>query len=105
MRYETMDAANADNKIGEVERAASLPIVGLVDEEHGGIVGYLSADLAEEIVSSLNKIPKMRAALHVEAGFRQEKAVELEENEEGVYEPEDIQAQHDRATDLLELAR
>lgn len=43
-------------------------------------------------------------ALHVEAGQRIDKAVELEENEEGVYEEDDFKRERDRADELVKLA-
>jgi hypothetical protein len=42
------------NRINEVAEAANLSMVGIVDEEAGGVVAYVTVDLADEIVKRLN---------------------------------------------------
>lgn len=55
-RYELLYPAHADmyNRISEVGTAALFQVCGLVDLDAGGIVGYISADFADEIVRRLN---------------------------------------------------
>jgi len=60
-RYWLLDATKEEdtsghNRLHEVEAAAQMPIVGLVDENGGGVIGYLHADLADEILSLLNRV-------------------------------------------------
>ena len=42
------------NRINEAQAAIGFPLEGLVDEEAGGVVGYLHAERSDEIVSILN---------------------------------------------------
>ena len=58
-RYWILDATesedtSSDNRLNEVTSAAQMPMVGLVDETLGGVVGYLQADAASDIVNTLN---------------------------------------------------
>lgn len=43
------------SRINEVSEAARLPMVGLVDEETGGVIGYISAPFAEAVIQGLNR--------------------------------------------------
>lgn len=56
-RYSTMEAfeSNSINKINAVEKASGMYVKALVDENIGGIIGYLLEDEAEKIVSILNE--------------------------------------------------
>lgn len=55
-RYWIIDHAYAGepNRIAEAARAAQMPLVGLVDEEEGGVIGYLHPEFADGVVNSLN---------------------------------------------------
>ena len=46
---------SGDNRIHEVTKAAEYNCVGLVDEQCGGVIGYLHAALADDIVDTLNR--------------------------------------------------
>ena len=54
-RYWTIDYAfpGESNRIHEVAEASGLPVVGLVDEEVGGVIGYLSAGHEANILDAL----------------------------------------------------
>lgn len=41
------------NRIHEVAEASGLPVVGLVDEEAGGVIGYLAAGHETNILDAL----------------------------------------------------
>jgi hypothetical protein len=53
-RFWLLDSNNEHNKIDAVQKAAGTRIEALVDEEAGGIVGYLLIGSAQQIVSVLN---------------------------------------------------
>lgn len=55
-RFSIMEAAhsNDENKIDAASEATGLPLVGIVDEEEGGIIGYVSASCAEDMIERLN---------------------------------------------------
>ena len=54
-RYWTIDYAfpGESNRIHEVAETSGLPVVGLVDEEVGGVIGYLSAGHEANILDAL----------------------------------------------------
>lgn len=54
-QYYLVESANPANRIEEAAQATGMPIVALCDEEAGGVVAYLSAAHAEEIVARLNR--------------------------------------------------
>lgn len=43
-----------ENVIPKVEQAVSHNVVGIVDENRGGIVAYASDEVAQEIVRAMN---------------------------------------------------
>jgi hypothetical protein len=49
----------ADNRQHEVAEAAELPLVCIVDEAGGGVMGYWIASQADDIVKVLNRIPEL----------------------------------------------
>jgi len=53
-RYWTLDAANESNKIEEAQRATGMELVALVDEQAGGVIGYVLDDEAGGITRLLN---------------------------------------------------
>ena len=54
-RYWTIGYAfpGESNRIHEVAEASGLPVVGLVDEEAGGVIGYLAAGHETNILDAL----------------------------------------------------
>ena len=52
-RYWTMES-NESNSADKASRAVGIPLEALVDEIAGGVVGYLSPEVADEIVNALN---------------------------------------------------
>lgn len=53
-RYWILEFSNDENKIDAACEATGLGLVGLVDEDHGGVIGYLAGDLAYDICEALN---------------------------------------------------
>jgi hypothetical protein len=55
-RYWTIDYAFPGdvNRIEEASEATGLPPVGLVDDDAGGVIGYISADFAPTVLDVLN---------------------------------------------------
>ena len=55
-RYWTIDYAfpGDANRIEEASEATGLPLVGLVDDDAGGVIGYISADFAPTVLDALN---------------------------------------------------
>lgn len=43
------------SRLYEVEEAAEMPLCALIDEEAGGVVGYLSRAHTDQIVEALNR--------------------------------------------------
>lgn len=59
-RYWILDAMQDEdtsqhNRINEASEAIGFPVVGLVDEQGGGVIGYLHHDYANVIAESLNR--------------------------------------------------
>lgn len=40
------------NRINEVSKAANMPVVGIVAEPDGGVIGYVHPDYAERLLSA-----------------------------------------------------
>jgi hypothetical protein len=53
-RYWILEFSNEDNGIDAVSEVTGLPLVGLVDEETGGVIAYITADRASDICGTLN---------------------------------------------------
>jgi hypothetical protein len=53
-RWDVMVFESEGNKIAEASEAIGFPVVGIIDEQRGGIVAYASEEVADEIVAKLN---------------------------------------------------
>lgn len=49
------------NKIIEASEATGMNLVGIVDEEAGGVIGYMLPDFAELVCRQLNAIEEIKA--------------------------------------------
>lgn len=58
-RYWLLTSANEDNKIAAVQDASGMYVSALVDEQAGGVIGYLLLGEAQRIVDHLNAIDKV----------------------------------------------
>lgn len=54
-RYWIVDSDNDFNLIRSASDAIGYPVVGLVDEKAGGIIGYLGFAIAHDICKALNR--------------------------------------------------
>lgn len=55
-RYWILGFPNPSNKVSEASAVTGLNLVGLVDEEAGGVIGYLVDDAAADICTKLNAL-------------------------------------------------